>query len=48
MCGMMDVSGRELLWVTPSASLELVTMFRVKSGDGGKAIAVDDAMDLAE
>ena len=39
MSGMTDVGGRELLWVTPSASLELVTMFRAKSGNGGKAIA---------
>jgi len=35
---MMDVGGRELLWVTPSGSLEVVTMPRVKSGDGGKVI----------
>jgi hypothetical protein len=35
---MMDVGGRELPWATPSGSLEVVTMPRAKSGDGGKAI----------
>ncbi len=38
MCGMTDVGGGELLWATLSGSLEVVTMPRVKSGDGGKAI----------